>query len=69
MIVSNFVLNSTETNVQVTPWPLAPAPMIVNSTNTSIAVTVLLADMTIYEPITYVAIKVKKTLLWWLESE
>ena len=61
MIVSNFVLNSTETHVQVTPWPLAPAPVMVNRTNTSIAVMVVLADMTKYEPITYVAAKVKKT--------
>lgn len=54
------MLNSTETHVQVTPWPLAPAPMMVNRTNTSIAVMVVLTDVTIYEPITYVAVKVKK---------
>ena len=60
MIVSNLVLNSTETRVQVTPWPLAPAPMMVNRTNTSIAVLVVVADMTIYEPIVYVAVKVRK---------
>lgn len=55
------MLNSTETHVQVTPWPLAPAPMMVNRTNTSIAVMVVLTDVTIYEPITYVAVKVKES--------
>ena len=57
--MSNRVLNSTGALIQVTPWPLIPQPLLVNKTNTTIAVNIIFEDIQIYEPVTSVSVKVK----------
>ena len=54
------MLNSTETRIQVTPWPLTPAPSIVDLTNTTITVEVVLDNQLRYEPVTNVGMQVIK---------
>ena len=56
------MLNSTETRIQVTPWPLTPAPSIVDLTNTTITVEVVLDNQLRYEPVTNVGMQVIKAL-------
>ena len=56
--MSNTALNSTGALIEVTPWPLVPRPVLVNKTNTTIAVKVVLNDSQLYEPITDVSVKV-----------
>ena len=58
VIVSNTALNSTGALIEVTPWPLVPPPVLVNKTNTTIAVKLVLNDSQLYEPITDVSVKV-----------
>ena len=61
--MSNNVLNSTGTRIPVTPWPLVPQPVLVNKTNTTITVKVVLNDTQIYEPVTNVGVKVMNVLV------
>ena len=56
--MSNDALNSTGTRISVTPWPLVPPPVLVNKTNTTITVKVVLNDTQLYEPVTNVSVKV-----------
>lgn len=58
MVVSNDALNSTGGRIAVTPWPLVPPPMLVDKTNTTIIVKVVLSDTQLYEPVTNVSVKV-----------
>lgn len=67
VIVSNTAVNSTGTLIEVTPWPLVPQPLLVNTTNTTIAVKVVLNDSQLYEPITDVSVKVM-TVQWCVSS-
>ena len=67
VIVSNTAVNSTGTLIEVTPWPLVPRPLLVNTTNTTIAVKVVLNDSQLYEPITDVSVKVM-TVQWCISS-
>ena len=48
--------NSTETRVQVNPWPLTPKPVVVNRTNTTIVVKVVLDDILPF--ITHIGVQV-----------
>ena len=56
--MSNTALNSTAAFIEVTPWPLVPQPVLVNKTNTTIAVKVVLNDNQLYDNITDVSVKV-----------
>ena len=56
--MSNEALNSTGTRIPVIPWPLVPPPVLVNITDTTIAVKVVLNDTQKYEPVTNVSVKV-----------
>ena len=56
--MSNYALNSTETRIQVTPWPLIPQPLLMTKTNTSITVKIVLDDVQTYEPVTNVSVQV-----------
>ena len=61
--MSNYELNSTETRIQVTPWPLIGQPLLVNKTNTSITVKIVLDDIQMYEPVTNVSVQVMMILI------
>ena len=61
MIVSNFVNNSTERRFQIEPWRLIPQPVLLNKTNTSIALMVVLEDVMMYA--TNVTVQVNKYLI------
>lgn len=67
--MSNDVLNSTGTHITVTPWPLVPQPVLVNKTNTTITVKVVLDDTQIYESVTNVSVKVMNaTFMYMLDK-
>ena len=61
--MSNYVLNGTGALIQVTPWLLIPQPLLVNKTNTTIAIEIIFEDIQIYEPVTDVSVKVKIEIL------
>lgn len=56
--MSNTAVNSTGTLIEVTPWPLVSQPVLVDKTNTTVAVKVVLNDSQLYEPVTDVSAKV-----------